>query len=151
MGSQLAIPDGLKSRRRLILFAIVGGLGFVVDQAIVYSIVELTDLTFTIAGENLTLQVAKVIAAETAIVVMFLINDFWTFRSFGGTGWRSKLRRLAKSNLVRIGGITVAVVVLTVLYEQFDIPLLLANAIGILCGFLVNYTFESLFTWKIGR
>lgn len=151
MGNESRIPPALKSRRRLLLFAVVGGLGFFVDQTVVISIVEFTDLQISFAGRDVTLEFAKVLAAESAIIVMFLVNDRWTFDSFGATDTRSKATRFVKSNFVRIGGIAVATIVLSVLVRQFDLALPLANAIGILCGFLVNYTFETLFTWRIGR
>lgn len=135
------IPSSLQSRGRLARFAVVGGLGFLVDQAILIAIVELS---------SIPLEGAKLVSAEGAIVVMFLANDRWTFAQWGAVSIRSQLRRLAKSNLVRVGGITVALVVLSVLVRLFGIPYPIANAIGIGCGFLVNYTFESLFTWRIG-
>lgn len=151
MGLDISIPAGLKSRRRLVLFTIVGGIGFMIDQMVVITLVELTDLTINLAGYDLSLEFAKLLAAESAIVMMFLINDHWTFGSFGDTDILSKMRRLVKSNVVRVGGITVAIIVLSILVRFFGISLPIANAAGILCGFLVNYTFETLFTWRIGR
>lgn len=151
MTDRPSIPAGLRSRRRLWQFAVVGGIGFVVDQSVLLSLVELTDLAVVVRGTDVTLEVAKVVAAEAAIVVMFLVNDRWTFEAFGETDARSQLRRLARSNLVRVGGIVVATVVLSLLVRQGGLNVAVANAIGILCGFAVNYTFETLYTWRIGR
>lgn len=151
MGLADRIPAPLRSRERLVQFALVGGLGFLVDQSVLIAIVEFTAFAVELAGHDLTLEVAKLIAAETAIVVMFLVNDRWTFQSWGSTAVRSQLVRLAKSNLVRVGGIAVATVVLSILVRQFGMSVPVANAIGILCGFAVNYTFETLYTWRLGR
>lgn len=137
-----SIPSALKSRPRFTRFLLVGGIGFMVDQLVLISLVELT---------GLTLELAKLASAEAAIVVMFIVNDRWTFSAWGGTGIREQLIRLLKSNLVRVGGITVAVVVLSLLVRYAGIPYPIANAIGIVCGFFVNYTFETLYTWRIGR
>lgn len=137
-----SIPTALKSRPRFTRFLVVGGIGFMVDQLVLITLVELTDLT---------LELAKIGSAEAAIVVMFVVNDRWTFSAWGGTELRSQILRLLKSNLVRVGGITVAVVVLSVLVRFAGVPYPIANAIGILCGFFVNYTFETLYTWRIGR
>lgn len=145
------IPPSLRSRRRLWQFALVGGLGFLVDQSILIGIVEFTDLAIIVGGTDVTLELAKVLAAETAIVVMFFINDRWTFQDWGGADRRSQLLRLVKSNLVRIGGIIVATIVLSVLVRVGGMNVFIANAIGILCGFIVNYTFETLFTWRLER
>ena len=151
MTARIAIPASLKSRRRLIQFAAVGGLGFLIDQSILIILVEFTSFAVTLGGADITLEVAKLLAAETAIIVMFLVNDRWTFQAWGSTDLESQARRLLKSNLVRVGGILVATVVLSILVRQFGLPLPVANAIGILCGFTVNYTFETLFTWRLGR
>lgn len=148
---RIAIPASLKSRERFLQFAIVGGVGFLVDQGLLYLLVELSGLSVVIADADLTLEAAKLVAAETAIIVMFLINDRWTFQQWGAADLHSQLRRLVKSNLVRIAGIVVATIVLSVLVRQFGMSLPVANAIGILCGFVVNYTLETLFTWKLGR
>ncbi|NEU58820.1 GtrA family protein [Halorussus sp. MSC15.2] len=59
-------------------------------------------------------------------------------RSFG-----SLVRRFLKSNVVRTGGVGVAVLVLHVLHNVFGLWYLLANVAGIGVGFVVNYVFES--------
>ena len=151
MTGRLKIPSSLKSRERFIQFAIVGGLGFLVDQSILILLIEYTDFTFEIWETDLTLEMAKLIAAETAIIVMFIVNDRWTFQAWGATNARSVTRRLVKSNLVRVGGLVVATVVLSILVRQFGLSVPVANAIGILSGFLVNYTFETLYTWRLGK
>ncbi|MFP4590286.1 MAG: GtrA family protein [Halobacteriales archaeon] len=142
MGRTRLVPTALRSWEQVLKFALVGGLGYLIDQGVILVVAE---------GLGVTLELAKVVSAETAIVVMFLINDRWTFASWGDDDYRSKLRRLVRSNLVRIGGIAVAVAVLSVLVRYFDVPLLVANTVGIGCGFVVNYTFETLFTWRVGR
>ena len=151
MASRLAIPAPLKSRERLGRFAVVGGIGFLVDQTVLLTLVELTAFSVTVGGHDLTLEAAKVVSAETAIVVMFLINDRWTFQAWGDHDRRSQRRRLLKSNAVRVAGIAVATVVLSVLVRTAGMNVPVANAIGILCGFLVNYTLETLYTWRLGR
>lgn len=139
MGRGSPVPDALRSRRRLLRFAVVGGVGFAVDQAVLISLIELVDAP---------LELAKVASAEAAIVVMFVVNDRWTFARWGAVGVRAQARRLAKSNAVRIGGIAVSVVVLSALVRLAGVPYPVANAIGIGFGFLVNYTLESLVTWR---
>lgn len=136
------VPSELRSRGQLLRFALVGGLGYLVDQGVLLSLTT---------GLAVPLEVAKVVSAETAIVVMFLINDRWTYADWGVDSRRAKGRRLLRSNVVRIGGIAVATAVLSALVRYGDLPLLVANTIGIACGFVVNYTLETLFTWRVGR
>lgn len=150
MIDRVRIPASLRSRERFVQFALVGGLGFLVDQSILIAIVEFSNLTLEVAGSDVTLEVAKIIAAETAIVVMFLVNDRWTFQAWGDTDRGARLRRLLRSNLVRIVGIVVATVVLSALVRGLGMNVFVANAIGIGCGFVVNYTFETLYTWRLG-
>lgn len=141
------VPSAIQRRLRAILvgerlwqFAVVGVLGTACDTAVLFALYEF---------RGLPLEVAKVVGAEVAIVLMFLLNEHWTFSGIGAAGWTSLLRRLLTSNLVRAGGITVAVVVLSLLVRWFGIPYLIANLIGIGCGFVVNFTAESLLTWRV--
>ncbi|MCL9814886.1 GtrA family protein [Natranaeroarchaeum aerophilus] len=130
----------LASGGRLVRFATVGLVGTTIDFAVLISLVEHWELP---------LELAKIIAVEAAILVMFVLNDRWTFSQWGRDGYRSLLARLATSNAVRLGGLTVATVVLSALVRVFGVPYLLANAVGIACGFVVNFLAESYFTWSV--
>ncbi len=103
---------------------------------------------------------AKAAGIETAILVMFLVNEHWTFSEDGAAGLRPFLRRLAKSHLVRTGGVTVQLVVYWVLTQQLTVELVVAgrdlwfiaaSPIAIAAAMSVNYVFESLFTWQVHR
>ncbi|MFT4922323.1 MAG: putative flippase GtrA [Haloarculaceae archaeon] len=100
---------------------------------------------------------AKAAGVETAIVVMFLVNEHWTFKGQGASGRLPFLRRLGKSHLVRSGGVTVQLVVYWFLIEQIDLTIdvlgtdlwfLAASPIAIGVAMSVNYVFETLFTWQ---
>ncbi len=130
----------LLSGGRLLRFGTVGLVGTTIDFAVLITLVERWELP---------LELAKIIAVETAIVVMFVLNERWTFAQWGDDGLRSVLERLATSNTVRLGGLTVATVVLSILVRVFGVPYLLANAVGIACGFVVNFLAESYFTWSV--
>ncbi|WP_331232547.1 GtrA family protein [Natronorarus salvus] len=130
----------LVSRVRLVKFALVGALGALVDTLVL-------GIGYTLVG--LPIWGAKFVGAETAILVMFVVNERWTFADAGLSGFGALSRRLVRSNLVRVGGIAVATVVLVVLYRQVGVPWPLANLVGIGCGFLFNYTLESVYTWRV--
>lgn len=131
----------LFSGLRIGQFVSVGILGFIVDQSVLVIVIELIGIS-VVAG--------KPISAEAAIVVMFVLNERWTFASWGKTGLRPLLSRFLKSNAVRFGGVLVAYSVLLLLHEWFGIHYLIANTIGIGAGFVVNYVAESLYTWRVG-
>jgi len=127
----------LLNLERISKFAFIGFIGLLVDNGVIFLLERNTELM---------IEVAKLISAELSIIFMFLLNEKWTFDARKGG-----LRRFLKSNLVRSGGVIVALVVLKVLYGMFGIPVIIANTIGIIAGFGFNYIFESFYTWKIHR
>lgn len=141
--------DALLSGVRFGQFASVGALGAVCDTSLV---VLLTTYGGIYRGS------AKLVGAEVAIIVMFLVNEHWTFSAEGEAGRRSFLRRFLKSNLVRAGGVLVATVVFVLvsgLNYRFPVGgeslwLVFSNGVGIGVGMVVNYVAESLFTWRVG-
>lgn len=130
------------SSGRLLRFASVGLVGTTVDFSVLIALVELWDVR---------LELAKVTGAELAILVMFTLNERWTFSEWGKAGYRSLLGRLLTSNLVRLAGITVATIVLSLLVRFVGVPYLLANLVGIGFGFVVNFSAESLVTWRVHK
>jgi putative flippase GtrA len=103
-------------------------------------------------------ELAVFVGIEVSILVMFLLNDNWTFAEEGTTGRFPALRRLARSNLVRVGGILVQLGTFRVLYRALAIELTLvgidgwfvvSKVGGIAAGMVVNYVAESLFTWRV--
>lgn len=132
----------LASGMRLGQFISVGLVGTICDNAVLGTL-------YAVVG--LPLWASKVVGAEAAIVVMFVLNERWTFANAGRAGLGPTLLRFLRSNLVRIGGIVVATSVLLALYHWLGLWWLVANLIGIGAGFVVNYTFESLYTWRVQR
>lgn len=123
-------------------FLSVGVVGMVIDTAVIF---VLTDLWSVGAFP------AKLVSAESAIIVMFVLNERWTFSRWGQSERVALLKRFVKSNAVRSGGVAVATVVLLALHEWFGVWIVVANLMGIGTGFVVNYVFESLFTWRVHR
>lgn len=139
----------LVSGARFGQFLSVGVLGAVCDNAVLLLLAE---------GAGVAPELAKLAGAETAIVVMFAVNERWTFAEEGTPGVLGLGRRFLTSNLVRAGGVLVATAVFSVLVRRVDVSLsfvgidlwlLGANFVGIAVGLLVNYVAESLFTWRV--
>jgi putative flippase GtrA len=142
------------------LAAIVSGVRFgkFASVGIVGAISDNTVLAALRLGAGVPEMWAKAAGIETAIVVMFLVNEHWTFAGEGAAGRRPFLRRLGKSHLVRTGGVTVQLVVYWFLTQQLTVELfvagtdlwfLAASPIAIAVAMTVNYIFESLFTWRV--
>jgi putative flippase GtrA len=130
-------------------FVSIGVLGAICENIVLLGLVE---------GIGLTPEFAKLAGAEISIIVMFAANERWTFADEGRAGLRWLLRRFLTSNLVRAGGVLVGTAVFSALLRWVDISLsiagidfwlLVANAIGIGVGMIVNYVAESLFTWRV--
>lgn len=141
--------DALKSRKRLVQFISVGAVGTACDVTVLLVLVEVVGLLE---------ELAFVAGFETAILVMFLINDRWTFAAEGESQRRSVLRRLGRSHAVRSAGFLTQFIVFVAVYRLLytSLPvygidgwLLVAKGAGIVLGFTVNYVFESLFTWRV--
>lgn len=151
-GGYAAIPDSLEnlaSGIRFGQFASVGVVGAVFDNTV---------LTILNLGTNLPTIAAKAAGIETAIVVMFLVNEHWTFSDEGAKGRRPFFRRMLRSHLVRMGGVSVQLVLFTLLYYGVDVSVpvagidfwfLVASLVAIGIAMFVNYLFESLFTWRV--
>ena len=146
------VPDrfeSLVSGVRFGQFASVGVVGAISDN----TVLAVLGLAFGVSD-----MWAKAAGAETAILVMFLVNEHWTFAGQGGTGRRSFAKRLGKSHLVRSGGVAVQLTIYWLLTQWLTVELVVAGtdlwfiaasplAIGV--AMLVNYVAESLFTWQV--
>ena len=145
-GRLRAMSSGL----RLGKFASVGVLGAVLD----------TTVTLTLSDVFLVNpDLSKFVGAEMAIVLMFFINEHWTFKSEGAEGLLPIGRRLLTSNVVRAGGLAVQLVTYHFVRQLdivipafgFDLYSVVAIAIAIGTGFIVNYFAESLITWQVHK
>lgn len=148
-GPQTGRLGALTSSTRFGKFVSVGAIGAAFDTAVLVFLVEVVGLLE---------ELALLVGIETAIVVMFLLNDRWTFATEGGSDRQSVLSRLGKSHAVRAGGIVTQFLVFVLVYRVLfvSVPvfgldgwLLVAKGGGIIAGLLVNYVFESLFTWRV--
>ncbi|GGL28754.1 hypothetical protein GCM10009037_10480 [Halarchaeum grantii] len=120
-------------------FLAVGALGALLDNA---ALVVLHDVL------AFGLLPAKLVAAEASIILMFAVNERWTFDSWGARGVRALARRLLTSNAVRAVGLATGIAVLFAL-TRAGVWYLAANVVGLGVGFVVNYCFENVLTWRV--
>jgi putative flippase GtrA len=141
--------EALVSGVRFSRFLSVGVVGAISDN----TVLAVLGLTFSVPE-----LWAKAAGIETAILVMFVINEHWTFSTAGAVGTRPLLTRLGKSHLVRSGGVAVQLLIYWLLtqwlaYELIvygtDIWFIAASPIAIAVAMMVNYILESLFTWQV--
>ncbi|MFC7073641.1 GtrA family protein [Halovenus rubra] len=141
--------NALRSRARLGKFVSVGVVGSVSDN----SVLAVLGLLFGFPE-----MLAKVAGIQTSILVMFLVNEHWTFAEQGKQGVVPFAKRLGKSHLVRAGGVSVQLVVYWVLTQRLtfelqvfgaDLWFIAASPVATAFAMTVNYVFESLFTWQV--
>ncbi|MFJ9012544.1 GtrA family protein [Streptomyces canus] len=117
---------------RVLRFAVVGGVGTVVNTAALYLLHRLL---------GVPLVAASVLAVELAVVHNYLVNNRWTF------GMRVlSVRRFGKFNVSMLAGLAVNVLVLWALVHV-GAHLVVANVVAIGAAFGVNYTSSTLWVW----
>ena len=126
--------DARRLARQFAKFCLVGGSGVIVNSGVLYLLHEWL---------RLALLLASPLAVEMAILNNFFWNNLWTFRA------RSiELPRLAKFNLVSLGGLVITTSILYVLAEHYGLHYLVANLIAIGVATLWNFTLNLFWTWS---
>jgi putative flippase GtrA len=118
-------------------FGMVGVSGIVVNSVVLGLLVYLADAP---------LWLSSVGATEVAILSNFFLNDRWTFRA--QRHHRPLWGRLLRFNGVALLSMAVTVSVLTALMSYLLLPLLAANILAIGAATAVNYSLNSLWTWR---
>lgn len=120
---------------------VVGTLGFIV-QTIVYAIL----LRFSVASFN-----ATVIGAEVAVLSMFPINNWWSFKNSAVTG-KNYFIKMIQFNLVAFGSMAIQWLVLFTARYFFGKGFLADGVfymIGILLGLIWNFTMYKKVVWRV--
>jgi dolichol-phosphate mannosyltransferase len=128
---------------RFFRFALVGSTGVLVDMSLLFLLSDPHML-----GWGLTRS--KLVAAEAAIVNNFLWNDAWTFRDVARSqvGFRSRLRRFSKFQILCFTGLVLNTVLLNVQFNLMGINRYVANAIAIGAVTGWNYWLNSKLSWR---
>jgi len=116
-------------------FLLVGGLAYVLNQALLVAFYE---------GAGLGLLPASVLALEASILMRFGLNDRWTFR---GRCVRPLWQRFYSSNLSSFGSPLIALACVNLLTPALGVSYLIANSIGIALGLGWNWLCSSRLVW----
>ncbi len=129
---------------RFLRFGAVGLSGVFVDMAVLYLLHDPSTL-----GWGLTRS--KVIAAEAAIINNFIWNDAWTFSDMSSQqqGWRLRLKRLLKFNIVCLVGLVLNVLLLNFLYNTLGVHYQIANLIAIAIVTFWNFWINLKLSWRV--
>jgi dolichol-phosphate mannosyltransferase len=124
-------------------FCIVGASGTLIDTAMLFLLSDPRTL-----GWGLTRS--KIIAAELALTNNFIWNDLWTFGKFTShqSGFRQRLRRFLKFNLLCSVGIILNLIILNIGVNVFHINRYIANLSAILLVTFWNYNTNRKLSWR---
>lgn len=113
-----------------------------VDMALLFALADPKMLAWNVS-------VAKVCAAETALLSNFVWNHLWTFRDRRGApgGWRSLRRRFLRFNAICGLGIGFNVLLLNGFYHGLGWNLYLSNLVAIGLVALWNFGMSARFGW----
>ena len=161
-----ALAHRLHLPTTLIKFLMVGGIGFVIYQVFLYAFYgeppapifpDLSGVFWFLPDKDtkadlllfthpdIRLLIASVVAVEIAIVVQFNSHERWTFRNRRRAGWT--LVRFLRYNLSSIVSPIIIVLTTNVLSVAFDVLPYISSIVGVLIGFVWNWTLNSLVIW----
>ena len=129
-------------RSQFLKFCVVGASGVLVDMGLLFLLSDPSTL-------GLGLTRSKIIAAETAVLSNFLLNDAWTFRQAArlAPGFRARARRFLAFNVICSVGIALNVMILNVLFNFGHINRYLANGVAIVIVTGWNYWLNRKLNW----
>jgi dolichol-phosphate mannosyltransferase len=133
-------------RSRFFRFCLVGASGVLVDMGLLYLLSDPHMLGFGLTR-------SKVVAAETAIVNNFLLNDAWTFGDVAGRepGARARLHRFLGFNAICAAGLALNVVILNLLFNYAHWNRYAANALAIVAVTGWNFWLNRQLNWAPHR
>lgn len=119
-------------------FGIVGGSGVLVNMGLLFILTRFL---------HVRLEIASPIAIEVSILSNFFLNNLWTFRKRNThiPFWSRLLRYHLVTGLAGI----VNYLVLLLLVNKFGMHDMISNLIGIMIGTVINYSLNSLWTWRV--
>jgi len=134
---QLLIKYGIQRYNLFLKFCIVGLIGTIINEGILYILTSKLNLVYFYSGA---------IAIETSIITNFLINNYWTWKSRETN--QSFFKKLLKYNMVSIIALIINLGVLISFTEILKINYLISNLIGIILATGINFSINNKWTFK---
>lgn len=120
---------------RFFKFMLVGISGIFVNEGVLWLLYY---------KAKIMLEISAAIGIESSILSNFALNSLFTFRKRGG----NLVRKIFKYHISTIVGVIVNYVTLLLLTKLVGIEALISNLVGIILGFIFNYTLSEHFVWK---
>jgi putative flippase GtrA len=170
MGAASELAHRLHLPTTLIKFVMVGGIGFLIYQfllVVFYTLptlwflpdkeTKIDPLPFGLPELGLRLLIVSIVALEVAIVFQFSSHEHWTFRNRKRAGWivprflkfnlNSSFSIIAILVMTNVLAAVLGVMIVTMGPVEIDVSPYLASLVGVLIGFVWNWTMTSLVIW----
>ena len=131
---------------QFIKFCIVGGIGVIVNLAVLYSVVELARPFIQV--DTFFILLASTIAFMAAVTSNFFLNKLWTFKKSERIRPEKGIWQYLKFTLVCLAGLGVNLVVLYLLIEFMHLWYILAQLLAIIVAVSVNFTGSKLWVFE---
>lgn len=127
---------------RFIRFGTVGFSGVFVDMTVFYLLREVVGLGLTRSA---------MLSAEVGMINNFLWNDLWTFADISRKqpGWRKRIKRLLKFNLICLAGLILNVLIVNLLFNLFGVNQYIAKLIAIATVTFWNFWVNMKLSWRV--
>ncbi|MCJ7510952.1 MAG: glycosyltransferase family 2 protein [Dehalococcoidia bacterium] len=150
----------LKGSTTFVKFAIVGSLGYLVNQFFLFLVYDSPVLWFLPAkGTSVTilfvtytdvrLLIAIVAGVEAAILSNFFWHNIWTFTD--RTERLPMPLRFVTFHLTSIGSPIISGTTVAILAPRFGVNVYLANSLGIALGMFCNWVWNAQVIWRKGK
>lgn len=135
----LSLSWRTKEFHRFVKFCIIGGIGGIINIALLHILTEYLGVYYLISGA---------IAIESGLLSNFIFNKTWTFKDRQIKGSRAIMRALFRDHIVRSGGILLNIFILWFLTSVFGIYYILSQIVGIGIAMIWNFGGNKWFTWE---
>ncbi len=141
----------------LLRFLVVGGIAYVITQLVLALFLDVlpvlpdkdSRLDLGLFKLDTRLFISSAIAVEAAIVFKFFANEHWAFAGRETDGWI--VARMAAFNASCLASAAATIATVNILTPVFGFNPYIANTIGTLLGFMVNYAVSAHFIWPHRR
>jgi putative flippase GtrA len=131
-----------RSSKQFVKFAIVGGIGTVVNLVVLKLALSAWDLAS--ATTPFVVEVlASALAFLVAVVNNFLLNRWWTFRSTGPAHVE-----FGKFLTVSLAGLGLNTIAFTLFRGHLELPVLLSQLMAIACVLPFNFVVNKLWSFR---
>jgi len=120
----------------IVRFALVGAIGTIVNLGV---------LAVMRYWAHIAHEISSAVAIELSVISNFILNDIWTFRRSRRSGFVQSVLRYHLSNLA---GILTQYGTSVALFRFLSLESIMAQFIGIIAGFFVNYFLSKSLVWR---